>query len=136
MANLLYLIHSHWWYLVILTGIIAILDLSFGWLSNRDWSGRNRMIALLFPITIDIQFLVGVFLWTVEARWHGYDPIRSWEHPITMVIALVVAHRSFRTAKKETEHSKKFSKAVTGYAFSFLLLTFGIVRVMMDYHAS
>ncbi len=124
--------HSHWRYIIFLAAAVALLTMFIGWFGKRSWTSKSKKLALMFPIVVDIQFLTGIILWIIEKRWTGGDPLRSWEHPVTMVFALALAHIGFKKAKTEEEDLDKFKKAAIFYCLSLALICLGVFRVTMQ----
>ena len=100
MYSLTLLLHSWLRWIVLLLGLIAVARARA---SSR--SGIRDSVAVLFTIAIDVQFLLGLLLYTLlspmtraamqnmGAAMHA-GAIRFWvvEHPFAMILALVFAH--------------------------------------------
>lgn len=129
MIAIFYRIHTFWWLIVLFFGLVAITKLSIGWLKSKEWKTIDKNLALLFLFAADFQFLFGCILWIGERRWNVCGSVRSWEHPLTMILALVIAHSGFRQAKAKTQNNHKFSYTLGGFLLSFAIIMFGIIRV-------
>ena len=121
--------HSGWRYIVILVMVLALLKLLIGLMAKQRWSRLDQILGAATPIVIDIQWLLGIFLWIVEQRWTGGDPLRSWEHPVAMTLALVAAHVGWSRAKRAPNDRAKFQPAFTGFLIAALLIAVGVARV-------
>jgi len=129
MVTFLFEAHSGWRYIVIVVAIAAFLKLLMGLLSNSKWGAWDQRLGAALPIVMDIQFLLGLVLWVAQGRWNIPDPTRTWEHPVTMLLAIAIAHITWTRVKRETVDSAKFRTGVIGYAIAGLLVAVGIARV-------
>src|SRR5690349_11658024 len=108
MADFILKAHSGWRYMVILVVIVALIKFLIGWLTNSRWSRLDQGLGTATPIVMDIQLLLGLVLWIVQQRWMGSNPLASWEHPVTMIIAIAVAHIGWSRTKKSTADQVKY----------------------------
>lgn len=121
--------HSGWRYVVILLTALAILKYLIGWLSGGRWSSLDHWLGLLTPAALSIQFLLGLILWLVEARWTGADMLRSWEHPGTMLITTALAHMTWNRVKRAEDDAAKYRIGAIGFIIAGIVLALGIARV-------
>ncbi|MFN8439149.1 MAG: hypothetical protein U0175_00125 [Caldilineaceae bacterium] len=121
--------HSDFRYLVIAVVVLALLKLLIGLVSGSRWGRLDQIAGTAFPIVFDIQLLFGLVLWVVEQRWSGADPTRSWEHPVTMILAITAAHIAWSRAKKQSADAAKFRTAFFGFLIAGLLMGLGVARV-------
>jgi hypothetical protein len=129
MSNILFEAHSGWRYIVILVAIAAFVKLLVGLLTNSKWGALDQRLAASFPMVMDIQLLLGLILWIVRQQWTIALPTRTWEHPVTMILAIVVAHVGWSRVKKSNESANKFRTGVIYDAISGLLLAIGVMRI-------
>ena len=129
MATGIFHAHSGWRYLVLLLIIVTIVKALIGLLGKGRWSNLDEWLNRLTPISIDIQFLLGLVLWIIQQRWSGLDANASWEHPFTMLIATVLAHVTASRVKKAPTDAAKFQAATVGYIIAGLVLALGIARI-------
>lgn len=128
-STFLFQAHSGWRYIVILVIVVALLKLLIGLVAKQRWTRLDQIFGAATPIVIDIQWLLGIILWIVEQRWTGGDPLRSWEHPTTMTLVLIVAHVGWSRAKRAPHDSAKFRAAFIGFLIAALLIGVGVARV-------
>jgi hypothetical protein len=81
------------------------------------------------PIVLDIQLLLGAILWIVQQRWIAVDALASWEHPITMIIAVIVAHYTWVRVKRSEDDRDKYRTATIGYVVASLVVALGVFRI-------
>ena len=62
MYNYIQKMHSGWAYLALLLVVIAIVNSLFGLFSKKEFTAKDRKIALFALIGIHIQFLIGLIL--------------------------------------------------------------------------
>lgn len=129
MITILFQAHSGWRYLVLLVLVIAILKMLIGWLGKQSWSKFDQFLGTATPIVIDIQWLMGIVLWLMQQRWLGNDPLASWEHPVTMTLALAAAHIGWVRAKRAESTTAKFQAAFWGFLIAGLLISLGVARI-------
>ena len=121
--------HSGWRYVVILLVALAILKYLIGWLSRGRWSSLDHWLGLLTPAALSIQFLLGLILWIVETRWTGADMLRSWEHPVTMLITTALSHMTWNRVKRTEADADKYRIGAIGFIITGIVLALGIARI-------
>lgn len=129
MTTFLFHAHSGWRYVVIVVAIAVIVKFLLGLFGNSKWSQWDQRLGAAMPITLDIQLLLGLVLWIARQQWLIQAPARTWEHPVTMILAVAVAHVTWSRVKKTTESSAKFRTGLIGYVVAGLLLTVGTLRI-------
>ena len=131
MINFLLHAHSGWRHLVMLIGVIAIVKGVVGLArKSSEWTKADRIIALLFPIFLDVQVLLGMLLWGFGPWKSGGPAAIRWEHPVTMLIALAVAHVGLRRVKGGESCGCKHKHVVAWYLVSMLIIILGVVRII------
>ena len=125
----LYEAHSGWRYIVILFLVLALVKYLIGLLAKQEWKSLDEFLGRYTPIVVDIQWLLGIILWIIQQRWTGGDPSVSWEHPVTMTLALVAAHIGWSRARKATTSAAKFRAAFVGFLLAGLLVALGVARI-------
>jgi uncharacterized membrane protein len=94
--------HSGWAYLALLVLVIAVVNSFIGMSSKKDFTSKDRKIALFALIAIHTQLLVGLILYFVSPN--GLNMIKAvgmgglttesrllaLEHPLINIIAIVL----------------------------------------------
>src|SRR6478752_1916136 len=90
--------HSGWAYLVLLILVVAVINSLLGFFGKREFTGKDRKIALFALIFTHIQLLVGLVTYFVSPL--GKDSLGqmadanlvliSMEHPLVNIIAIVL----------------------------------------------
>lgn len=131
------LIHSWLRYAVLATGFIAVLGGVVGVSRKGQWTPADDRAGLWFIIAIDIQILLGLWLYfflspftTGALNDFGgamKEPgLRFWavEHPFGMLIGVVLAHIGrARTKKVETDRRHKMAMIFFGLAIVAILVS-------------
>lgn len=122
--------HSGWRYLALLALVVAVVKYLMGWLGNGGWGKLDRQIGLITGIVIDIQLLLGLILWAVGAGMGivGANITRTVEHPVWMLIAIVVMHVGQARIKKADDGDKAKTAAIT-FIVTGLLVAVGVARI-------
>ena len=118
---MLKVIHSYWAYLVLLLLILSTANALIGLISKREYNAKDFRISLSTLITSHIQLLIGIILYFTNNHVSQFSEIgmgeimknsalRSTlvEHPITMIIALVLITIGYSKHKKKLTSKPKF----------------------------
>jgi len=121
--------HSGWAYIALILLVFAILNSVMGLTSNREFTAKDRKIALFGLIAAHIQLLVGLILYFVSPLGlSGFNMkdaalrLTSMEHPLINVIAIVFITIGWSKHKKLTESPAKFKKIAVMYGLGLLLI--------------
>ncbi|MDG1278593.1 MAG: hypothetical protein P8O16_15020 [Algoriphagus sp.] len=126
-------LHSGIAYLALLALLIVIVLMLVGALSGREFSEKDRKIAMIAFIFCHIQLLVGLILYFVSPLGFQLltgggamsDPaarLTALEHPLINIIAIVVISIGYIRAKKMTVSRSKFRSIYMMYAIGFVLI--------------
>ena len=119
--------------------MIAIVEFLIGWLGKKDWTALDARLASIFPITVDIQLLLGLLLYFVlspittgalrdfgAAMKNSVVRYYSVEHIFMMLIALIVAHIGSMMIKKRTDATAKFRIGFILFLLAMIILFLAI----------
>lgn len=129
-------LHSFMTYLVLL-GVVISLVLAFGGMSgNKPFGDKNRKQALLGLIPVHLQWVFGVILYFVsprglsnfsgEAMGESVSRLYILEHPLTMIIAVILITIGYSRAKRQIGENRGFKSIVIFYAIALVLI---LVRI-------
>ena len=131
--------HNLFRWIVVITGILAVVGAWFGWLGKRDWKKQDRLLGVIFTSAIDIQLLLGLLLYFVfspitKGAFNDFGAAMkipdqrffALEHVFYMVLALVFAHLGSMLPKKVDDAQAKFKRAVLWFTLALLVILFGI----------
>lgn len=122
--------HDGWHYLAALAMVVAVAAFLFNWLRGQEWSRLEQRIGLYTIIVVDIQLLLGLTLWGVGANLGivGANPVRTIEHPFTMLLAIVLLHVGWVWTKRSDVSVRLRNGALT-FVVAGLLVLAGLTRV-------
>ncbi|MDX1617809.1 MAG: cytochrome B [Balneolaceae bacterium] len=125
-------LHSYLAYLVIFGLIVGIVNGLAGWFKERSFEERDRKLALPGLIMTHLQLLFGLILYFVSPLGWGDlsgsamgDPVSRLyvlEHPLTMIIAVVMVTVGYSRAKKPAEDKKRFRSHWLYYSIGLALM--------------
>lgn len=122
--------HSGWAYLALLLLLIAVFNTVIGIISKKEFTAKDRKIALFGLIATHIQLLVGFILYFISPL--GLDSfgqmkdaalrLTSLEHPLINIIAIVLITIGWSKHKKAENSTTKFKSIAIFYGFGLLLI--------------
>lgn len=122
--------HSGLAYLVLAFLVIAVINSLVGFSSRKEFTGKDRKIALFALIFTHIQFLVGIILYFVSPLGKaafgqmGNAALRltSLEHPLVNLIAIILITIGWSKHKRLTISHEKFKTFAIFYTIGLVLL--------------
>jgi len=118
-------VHSFWRYVVLIAAVVAIIGALAGRLGAMPAQPTARRAGLLYIIAMDIQILLGAVLWVGLGGLALPPPIRL-EHPVTMILAAVVAHVGQVFARRAKLPRSAAGIVAIAVAVSLILVILGI----------
>ncbi|MDI9319009.1 MAG: hypothetical protein QM530_00915 [Phycisphaerales bacterium] len=132
------MIHTHnlFRWIVLILALLTIIKSFSGMRNNKDFGASDRKWPLLFMIAMDIQLLLGLMLYftrplgfqnfqnigTANVMANAAFRFSALEHPVGMIIAIVLAHIAFRLTKQAIDHRTKFKKIFIYSLLSLILM--------------
>ena len=122
--------HSGWAYLVIVFLLIAVINAFIGLSSKKEFTNKDRKLALFALIFTHIQFLFGIVLYFVSPLGKAVlgqmkDPalrLTSLEHPLINIIAIILITIGWSKHKKLTTSNAKFKTFAIFYTLGLILI--------------
>ncbi len=127
-------IHSLARWIVIVLGLVACARAASGWIGKREWTPADNRSGLLFMISIDIQFLIGLVLYFAfspvarialqnfgAAMRDGNLRFYAVEHGATALLALAAVHVTRATARR-VEGPARHKRSAIGFAITCVLV--------------
>ncbi|MDX5347162.1 MAG: hypothetical protein LPK19_07925 [Hymenobacteraceae bacterium] len=125
-------LHSYMTYLV-LAGLVISLILAIAGLSaNRPFTDKDRKLGLLGLVPAHLQWVIGVILYFVSpmgfanasgaAMKDSVSRLYILEHPLTMIIAVVLITIGYARAKRLPDDKKRFKSIAIFYAIALVLI--------------
>ena len=127
-------LHSGWAYLALLILVIAVANALSGMISKKDFTAKDRKIALLGLAAIHTQLLIGLILYFVSPN--GLNMIKSvgmgglttesrllaLEHPFINLIAITLITIGWMKHKKLAISEAKFKTFSIYYGLGLVLI--------------
>ena len=130
MYDFLQKFHSGWAYLALLLLVITVLNSVIGLSSKKEFTEKDRKIALFGLVFTHIQLLVGLILYFVSPLGKASlgqmsDAslrLTSLEHPLINIIAIVLITIGWSKHKKATTNDAKFKSIAVFYGLGLVLI--------------
>ena len=133
-------IHSWWAYLVLFMLLIATINSLAGLVGKKEYQPKDFRIALFTLIVTHIQFLIGLILYFIspmglknisnvgmsEVMKNGEFRLYAVQHPLIMIIVVVLVTVGYSKHKKRLVSGPKFRALTIFYA---LALIFTLSRI-------
>lgn len=113
-------VHSVLRYFVILLTLVVVIQSVIGMQKKSPFIKGNRLTALFMLISCDLQLLAGLAIYYLgghllllqkgQATANHYNRFFAIEHPLSMVIGIVLVHFAYNTAKRSMKDSQKFKR--------------------------
>jgi NADH:ubiquinone oxidoreductase subunit 2 (subunit N) len=128
--NFIQKFHSGWAYLALLLLVVAVVNSLIGMTSKKEFTAKDRKIALFGLIATHIQLVVGLILYFVSplgkaSLGNMKDAalrLTSLEHPLINIIAIVLITVGWSRHKKLTTNEAKFKSITIFYGLGLLLI--------------
>ncbi|MGD9093747.1 MAG: hypothetical protein PVF74_12935 [Anaerolineales bacterium] len=132
-------VHNIVRWIVLISGIIAIVLAFVGWLGKKEWTDQDRRMGLLFTVSLDIQLLLGLILYfflspITKAALQGMSDLMSdaglrffaLEHAFLMLLAIVFAHLGSALPRRVEDPVAKHRRAAICFTLAILMLLLGM----------
>ena len=123
-------LHSGWAYLALLVLVVALINSFIGMYSKKEFTSKDRKIALFALIAIHLQLLIGILLYFVSplglaSLGQMADKalrLTSLEHPLINIIAIVLITIGWSKHKKMISSESKFKTISIFYGLGLVLI--------------
>lgn len=129
-------LHSVLRWIVLIVAIWAIVKMASGRNGGKSFTAADKRPALFFLITMDLQLLVGLYLYVEGAfgikniQNQGFGNIMkdsmsrffAVEHILGMIVSVVLVHIGYAATKKTGPDKQKFNKAFWFFLVALLLI--------------
>ena len=128
-------IHSYWAYLAVLLLVLAFVNALIGLTKNKEFSDKDLRISLFTLIVIHIQLILGFIVYYVSPYYESMREIGmsatmkdavirlyTVEHPLMMILAIVLITIGFSKHKKQTTDKGKFKTLTIFYGLGLLFV--------------
>ncbi|WP_439882309.1 hypothetical protein ACSX1A_03910 [Pontibacter sp. MBLB2868] len=124
--------HSYMAYLVLLGVLISLVIALAGLFGNKLFTDKDRKLSLLGLIPTHLQWVIGVILYFTSPLGADSlsgaamkDPVTRLyvlEHPLTMIIAVILITIGYARAKRMIGENKGFKNIAIFYGLALLLI--------------
>ncbi|MDG1040407.1 MAG: hypothetical protein P8H13_01770 [Polaribacter sp.] len=127
-------IHSYWAYLVLLMLFFAVVNAIVGLSQKKTFTDKDVRIGLFTLIVSHIQLLIGLAWYFMSPVYKALKTDSSYvmkdsasrllaiEHPLMMIIAIVLITIGWSKHKKKTEDTSKFKTFAIFYGLALVLI--------------
>ena len=129
------LVHSYWAYIVVILLLVAVVNAIIGLMQNKQFKDKDLRISLFTLIVTHIQLLIGLGWYFMspsykalkevgmsEAMGNSGLRLLSVEHPLMMLIAIVLITIGWSKHKKQTTDNGKFKTIAIFYGLGLLFV--------------
>jgi uncharacterized membrane protein (UPF0182 family) len=117
-----------------------------GWKSGKAFSAGDRKIWLFTMIAAHVTLLIGLYQWLagrygllthqrpegVSMMKDGYYRFFQFEHPLTMIVSILLITMGYGVAKKQLSDSDKYRKAFQLFLLALVLILLRTPWPFMD----
>lgn len=135
MYSTVYFIHSWWAYLVVLVLLIATINSLVGFFTKKEYGANDFRISLFTIIVSHLQLLIGLVLYFVAPYFRAFSEVGMGgvmkdstlrlylvEHPLMMLIAVVLVTIGYSKHKKKLTSRPKFKILSIFYTLALLFV--------------
>ncbi len=130
MYEIIQKLHSWWAYLAFLLLVIAVVNSFMGLFSKKEFTSKDRKIALFALAAIHTQLLIGIIVYFVSPL--GFASLgqmkdaalrlTSLEHPLMNLIGITLITIGWMKHKKLTTSKSKFKTFSIYYGLGLVLI--------------
>lgn len=125
-------LHSFFAYILLAVLVIALVYILVSFIQNKPFTERMRKIALAGLISAHLQLLIGLLLYFIspigfgnlsgEAMQDSLARLYVVEHPLTMLIAIVLITIGYSRAKKAADDRNSCKQILIFYTLGLGLI--------------
>ena len=128
-------VHSYWAYLAVLLLVIAVVNAIIGLSQNKKFTDKDLRISLFTLIVIHIQLILGFVVYYVSPYYESMREmgmgatmkdagvrLYTVEHPLMMILAIILITIGFSKHKKQTTDKGKFKTLAIFYGLGLLFV--------------
>ncbi|MFY7670484.1 hypothetical protein ACOSP6_05300 [Tenacibaculum sp. MEBiC06402] len=123
-------IHSYWAYIVLAVLVYAVFNAVLGLVKKKEFTHKDFRLGLFTLIVTHLQLVIGLgwyFMspWYKSMKANGIDAtnrLLAVEHPIMMIIAIVLITMGWSKHKKQVKSESKFKSFALFYGLGLLFI--------------
>ena len=129
------MLHSGWAYIALLVLIVAVVNAAMGFFSDKEFKEKDLRIPLFTLIVFHLQLIIGLIGYYTS---NYYDTMRTVgmgevmkqpelrlmlvEHPIMMILAIILITMGFSKHKKQQTDKGRFKTILLYYGIALILV--------------
>lgn len=124
--------HSFVAYIALLALVIAVVHALLALRNKSPFTPTSKKIVLFGLVSAHVQMLFGLFLYFIspmgfsnlsgEAMGNGFSRLFALEHPLTMLLGIVLITIGYSKAKRTADDQRKFKLISRMYAVGLMLI--------------
>jgi uncharacterized membrane protein len=122
-------LHSYWAYIVVAVLLYTVVNAIIGLLQKKEFTHKEFRLGLFSLITTHIQLLLGFLVYFVGGFQSGLGDMKdsavrllALEHPLMMVIAIILITIGWSKHKKQVKSEAKFKTFTIFYGLALVLI--------------
>lgn len=125
-------LHSYFAYLVLAVLVYVIVHAAMNISGNKPFTEKSRKLSLIGLIAAHLQLLFGLILYLIspvglsnfsgEAMGDSMSRLYMLEHPLTMIIAIVLITIGYSKAKRPGDDARRYKKILIFYGLGLALI--------------
>ena len=125
-------LHSYLAYLLLGILIFALLYSIFTFVTKKPFTDGVRKVALAGFIASHLQLLIGLILYVIsplglsgfsgDVMSDATARLYALEHPLTMIIAIILISVGYIKAKKPGDDARRFKTVILYYTLGLILM--------------
>jgi heme A synthase len=129
------MLHSGWAYITLIILVFAVVNALIGLTSKKEFKDKDLRISLFTLIVAHLQLIIGFIAYFLSAQFayvldNGMGAamkqpeIRLFiiEHPLMMILAIVLITMGFSKHKKQTTDNGKFKTIALYYGIALIFV--------------
>ena len=125
-------LHSYLAYLLLAALVFSIIYVIIQFVGKKSFTDKVRKVTLIGFIATHLQLLIGLVLYVIspvglsnfsgEAMSESLSRLYILEHPLTMLIAIVLVSVGYIKAKKPGDDARRFRTVIIYYGLGLILM--------------
>lgn len=123
-------VHGHLgWPLVGAVGAVLWAALVTVQFRKGSWTMGLLRTTQVFVVLLNIQIMLGILVWIMQARWAGQEALMSYEHPVTMIVGHSVFMVGNLLLRRTDNVDRKLRTALIWVTATMVVIGLGLARV-------
>lgn len=125
-------LHSTLAYAALILLLFSTINALYGWITSSNFTKKDKIAGLVTMIAAHLQLVIGLVLYFLsplgfknlsgETMADSTSRLYAVEHPLTMIIGIVLITIGYATAKRAHDDRTKHKRIALYYAIGLLLI--------------